>query len=132
MGNPFYDFIKNVYTQKNYAWLDNFYDKVNGIAMITVLGKDDQSLRYLKKISKYIYALRNDYLLIYLHSVLPKRFKAPWIKYYKKRKEEKIDKLHKRIKKYFGYSDSEYAYIKGTVDFFIQRDLNQYYTAFGI
>lgn len=130
--NPFYDFIKNVYTKEDYKWLSSFYDQVNGIAIISVLGRDDNSLKPLKKISKYIYALHNDHLLIYLHSIIPKRFRAPWIKYYKKRKEEKIDKLHIRIKKYFGYSEKEYKYIKHTIDFFIKRDLRSYYLSFGI
>ena len=130
--NPLYDFIKNLYTKENYNWLENFYDEINGIALISVLGKDDNSLEILKKVSKYIYALRNDFLLIYLHSLIPKRFRAPWIKYYKKRKEEKIDKLHIRIQKYFNYSDNEYSRIKGTVNFFIKRDFNAYYRAFGI
>jgi len=130
--NEFYEFIKNVYTKKDFFWLDSFYDKVNAIAIMTVLGKDDDSLKHLKRISKYIYALRNDHLLILMHNVIPRRLKAPWIKYYKKSKEEKIDKLHIRIKKYFLYSDKEYSYIKDTVDFFIKRDLQQYYTAFGI
>lgn len=132
MGNPFYEFLNNVYTKKDYAWLDNFYDKVNGIAMMSVLSKDDDSLKHLKKISKYVYALRNDYLLIFLHSIIPKRYKAPWMKYYKKTKEEKIDRLHIRIKKYFKYSDSEYEKIKSTIDFFIKRDLESYYVKFGI
>ena len=132
MGNPFYEFINNVYTKKDFFWLDNFYDKVNGIGLISVLGKDDNSLKYLKKISKYVYALRNDFLLIYLHSIIPKRFKAPWIKYYKKRKEEKLDRLHIRIQKYFKYSDKEYNYIKSNVNFFIKRDLEAYYCKFGI
>lgn len=130
--NPFYEFIKNVYTREDYKWLDSFYDKVNGIALISVLCKDDNSLRHLKKISKYVYALHNDYLLIYLHSIIPKRFKAPWIKYYKKRKEEKIDQLHIKIKKYFNYSEKEYGYIKDRIDFFIKRDLSSYYISFGI
>lgn len=132
MGNPFYEFINNVYTRKDYDWLNNFYDKINGIALISVLGKDDQSMKYLAKISKYVYALRNDFLLIYLHSVIPKRFKAPWIKYYKKRKEEKLDKLHNRIQKYFGYSDKEYGYIKSHIDFFIRKDLANHYMKFGL
>lgn len=130
--NPFYEFIKNVYTKQDYEWLNSFYDQVNGIAIMSVLGRDDNSLKYLKKISKYVYALHNDYLLIYLHSIIPKRFKAPWIKYYKKKKEEKVDKLHIRIKKYFGYSEKEYGYIKDRIDFFIKRDLNSYYISFGI
>ena len=132
MGNPFYEFINNVYTKKEFGWLDNFYDKINGVALISVLGKDDNSLKYLKKISKYIYILRNDFLLIYLHAIIPKRFKAPWIKYYKKRKEEKLDRLHIRIQKYFKYSDKEYGYIKDNVNFFIKRDLDAYYSKFGI
>ena len=132
MGNPFYEFINKVYTAKEYSWLENFYDKVNGIAMISILGKDDQSLKYLKKISKYVYALRNDYLLIYLHSLIPKRYRAPWFKYYKKKKEEKIDRLHIRIQKYFKYSNSEYQKIKSHIDFFIKRDLSGYYTKFGV
>ena len=132
MGNEFYDFIKNTYTKADYAWLENYYDKINGIAIMSVFGKDDGSVKSLKKVSKYVYALHNDYLLIYIHSILPKRFKAPWLKYYKKRKEEKIDKLHKRIQKYFKYSEKEYEYIKSTVEFFIKRDIQQYYTAFGI
>ena len=132
MVNPFYEFINNVYTKKDFFWLDNFYDKVNGIGLISVLGKDDNSLKYLKKISKYVYALRNDFLLIYLHAIIPKRFKAPWIKYYKKRKEEKLDRLHIRIQKYFKYSDKEYNYIKSNVNFFIKRDLEAYYLKFGI
>jgi len=132
MGNPFYEFINKVYTAKEYQWLDRFYDKVNGIALISVLGKDDNSLKYLKKISKYVYALRNDYLLIYLHSLIPKRFRAPWIKYGKKRKEEKIDRLHIRIQRYFRYSDSEYANIKSNISFFIHRDLEGYYKKFGV
>jgi len=130
--NPFYEFIKSIYTKKEYGWLENFYDKVNGIALISVLAKDDESLDILKKISKYVYALRNDFLLIYLHAIIPKRYRAPWIKYYKKRKEDKIDNLHTRIQKYFNYSDKEYAKIKDTIDFFIKRDLNAYYKAFGI
>lgn len=130
--NPLYDFIKNLYTRKDYQWLENFYDQVNGIALISVLGKDDSSLEILKKVSKYMYALRNDYLLIYLHSLIPKRYRAPWIKYYKKRKEEKVDLLHIRIQKYFNYSDQEYSRIKEIVNFFIKRDLNAYYKAFGI
>ena len=130
--NPFYEFINNVYTKKDFFWLDNFYDKVNGIGLISVLSKDDDSLKYLKKVSKYVYALRNDFLLIYLHAIIPKRFKAPWIKYYKKRKEEKLDRLHIRIQKYFKYSDKEYNYIKSNVNFFIKRDLEAYYLKFGI
>ena len=74
----------------------------------------------------------HDFLLIYLHSIIPKRFKAPYIKYYKKIKEEKLDRLHIRIQKYFKYSDKEYNNIKPTVNFFIKRDLEEYYQKFGI
>lgn len=132
MGNPFYEFINKVYTNKEYKWLENFYDKVNGIALISVLAKDDQSLKYLKKISKYVYALRNDYLLIFIHSIIPKRYKAPWMNYRKKKKEEKIDRLHIKIQKYFKYSDSEYGKVKSHIEFFIRRDLESYYIKFGI
>ena len=130
--NPFYDFINNLYTNKEYEWISNFEDKVNGIGLISVLAKDDDSLVYLKKISKYIYVLRHDFLLIYLHSVIPKRYKAPWIKYYKKKKEDKVDSLHKRVQKYFGYSSKEYSYIKGGIDYFVRKDLDSFYKKFGI
>ena len=130
--SPFYQCVQNLYTRNDYSWLENFYEGVSGIALLSILGKDEGILSVLKRAIRYLYILDNQCLLIYLHSIIPKRYKAPWIKYYRKPKEDKIDRLHNRIRKYFGYSECEYMYIKKNVSIFITKDLQKYYQQFGI
>lgn len=125
--------VKNFYTNKKFDWLKYYYDKVNGVALYTILCKGDmETLKHLRKISKFIYVLENRHLLILLHSVIPKAFRQPFIKYFKKIAEKKIDELHKNIRKYFGYSEREYSYIKELVHKYIQRDIDKHFKSFGI
>ena len=131
--NPFFQCIKNLYTINSYNWIEFFNDKINGIALISVLKKDNDILEYLKKIIKYIYILDNHCLLIYMHSIIPKRGQAPWIPYTKKTKvDNKKEILHDRIRKYFRYSENEYKCIRGNISIFIEKDFNKYCCLFGV
>ena len=130
--NLFFDSIKNLYIQKNFNWLDNFYGQNFAIGIIQVLKKNNNNLKNLKKIIKYIYILSPDNLLILLHAIIPKVYRIPFFKSNKKNKLENNEGLHIEIQKYFNYSNMEYNFIKGRINELINRDLKKYYTKFGL
>ena len=113
--NLFFECIKNLYTREDYEWLNNFYDHVNCFAIAKVISRDDASLQYVKCLTKYLFNIKNEHSLILLHTLIPKRYKAPWIQY-KKKKEDVAFKLHKKIMKYLRYSEREYKYVKHIIE----------------
>ncbi len=113
--NPFYQCIKNLYTRVDYGWIDQACDKVSCFAIAKVISRHDESLKYIKHLTKYIYKLTNEHSLTLLHALIPKGYKAPWIQYAKK-KEVIDNRLHIKIMKYLGYSEREYAYVKRTIE----------------
>ncbi len=129
--NKFYECIKNLYTKNDYDWIKYFSD-INCISVISAIKSCDISLECLKKVTKYMYVLDNDCLFIYINSIIKKEYKVPWIKYYKKKKDTKVDLLHNRIRKYFNYSEKEYNYIHPTIHNIIHKKIQEYYVKFGV
>ena len=101
------------------------------ITMMNFLSQDLTILALLKKALGYIFNVHPTYFYIYLYCQIPRRAKAPFLKYPKKA-EKKDDELVNKMKLVYGWGNKETECLTGVLTKLIDIDRPFFEERFGV
>lgn len=123
--SPLFDVLKLLYIETSYEWIFGCYHEVEGMMLLRFLSMEPSVLPYIGKAEKILIHLNPLQQLIYLHTLIPKRPRAPFTKYLKPPKAEKdpLVAMYETFRKYFNYSENEFEIVKPYIRAHVEKDL---------
>lgn len=105
--------IKNLYTRKDFAWIQEVDEAVPVVPLYNYLLSDPNVGMRIKGLNKYLFEVDPKTFVALLHTQIPKKSKAPYLEGVLKNEEDE-DKtvVMDKIRRYFKYSEREFGYIR--------------------
>lgn len=103
----FYEAIIGYYTHKDKKFLEEASKLVSPYMLNQWLSNDINSLQLVAELDRYV-GINKDIYLAFVYYLLPKRNKAPYLKYLKADESIKDEDEIERIRKYFEVGKKEF------------------------
>jgi len=126
--------IGNIYTNQTSSWMSELNDSdIQPFLINRFLVMNDDMRRQSRILDRYTFYLPPKMFLSMAWSIIPKREKAPFVKYIKKNKDtEEFDFILDKVRKHFSLSDNDYNSIKGRLIEEIKKDMPGWFRYYGI
>jgi hypothetical protein len=129
-----FDIINNLYTNKKGDWILELEDsEIQPFLVNRFLAMNDDIRVQTRWLDKYVFNLPSKMFLSLAWSIIPKRERAPFIKYIKQIDTvDKYDFILKKVRRQFEMSDNDFNKVKDRIIAYIEKNKMEWFAYYGI